>query len=408
METVGRLNFKEMTLTHYRDVLRKRMNRSIKIKCFICCSFLLFIGQDAFSQTEDLHGQASAWMSANHDSSPGAVGGLRYIPDLLLEKKLGDQLDMNMELSLNAFATARYLKNESSSYDEEVKPYRGWVRLSTDKFEVRFGLQKINFGSAMFFRPLMWFDRVDPRDPLQLTDGVYALLARYTFLNNANFWAWGLYGNDDTKGWELAPTEKKASEYGGRVQSPLWTGEIGITYHHRRADLSSLIPLPKDAGSFVAPEDRLGLDGKWDIGIGVWFESALIRQENDFLRAQYQRLWTVGADYTFAAGNGLYAATEYFQTDNPNEPLASAQANGFSALSLNYPIGIVDQVSAIFYRDWKNQQWYRLMTWQRTYDNWSFYLMGFWDPKNILLYSNQTGANPFAGTGVQVMVVFNH
>ncbi len=369
---------------------------------------LLCMCATARSQSEELHGQASVWMGANHDSVPGAAGGLRYIPDLLLEQKLGDHLNANMELSLNAFVTARYQKNESASYDEEIKPYRGWVRLSTDKFEARLGLQKINFGSAVFFRPLMWFDRVDPRDPLQLTDGVYALLARYTFLNNANFWAWGLYRNDDPKGWELSPTEKKSSEYGGRVQSPMWTGEIGVTYHHRRADLSSLIPLRTDTSSFIAPEDRLGLDGKWDIGIGVWFESALIHQENNFLHARYQRLWTVGADYTFATGNGLYAATEYFRSDNPAEPFASAQGTGFSALSLNYPIGIVDQVSAIFYRDWKDQEWYRLVTWQRTYDNWSFYLMGFWDPKNIQLYSNQTGANPFAGTGIQVMVVFNH
>jgi hypothetical protein len=378
------------------------------IKCFICCVLLLCIGESALSQTEELHGQASGWISANHDTSPGSVGGLRYIPDLLLENKISDQLDANVELSLNTFATARYAKNEPASYDEEIKPYRGWFRLSTNKFEIRVGLQKINFGSAMIFRPLMWFDRVDPRDPLQLTDGVYAMLARYTFLNNANIWLWGLYGNDDTKGWELTPTEKKTSEYGGRVQSPLWTGEIGVTYHHRRADLSSLIPMPMDTSSFIAPEDRLGLDGKWDVGIGLWFESVLIRQESDFLQMRYQRQWTVGADYTFAVGNGLYAATEYFRSDNPREPFASSEGRGFSALSLNYPIGVVDQVSAMFYRDWNNHEWYRLMTWQRTYDNWSFYLIGFWDPKNIQLYSNQTGENPFAGTGLQIMVVFNH
>jgi hypothetical protein len=378
------------------------------IKCFICCVLLLCIGESALSQTEELHGQASGWISANHDTSPGSVGGLRYIPDLLLENKISDQLDANVELSLNTFATARYAKNEPASYDEEIKPYRGWFRLSTNKFEIRVGLQKINFGSAMIFRPLMWFDRVDPRDPLQLTDGVYAMLARYTFLNNANIWLWGLYGNDDTKGWELTPTEKKTSEYGGRVQSPLWTGEIGVTYHHRRADLSSLIPMPMDTSSFIAPEDRLGLDGKWDVGIGVWFESVLIRQESDLLLMRYQRQWTVGADYTFAVGNGLYAATEYFRSDNPREPFASSEGRGFSALSLNYPIGVVDQVSAMFYRDWNNHEWYRLMTWQRTYDNWSFYLIGFWDPKNIQLYSNQTGENPFAGTGLQIMVVFNH
>ncbi len=183
----------------------------------MCCVLLLFACQSALSQTEEFHGQASGWVNTNNDSVAGSVGGLRYIPDILLEKKLSDQLDANVDISLNTFATAQYAKNESPSYEEEIKPYRGWARLSTEKFEVRVGLQKINFGSAMIFRPLMWFDRVDPRDPLQLTDGVYAMLARYTLLNNANIWLWGLYGNNDTKGWELSPTEKKTSEYGGRV-----------------------------------------------------------------------------------------------------------------------------------------------------------------------------------------------
>ncbi len=370
--------------------------------------FFFCVVKTALSQSEDFHGQASGWVSANHDSSTGSQAGLRYIPDLLLEQKLGGQLDANMDLSLNTFTTAQYAERESPAYDEKIKPYRGWIRLSTDKFEVRVGLQKINFGSAMIFRPLMWFDRVDPRDPLQLTDGVYAMLLKYSFLNNANVWIWGLYGNNDTKGWELAPTEKKTSEFGGRVQSPLWSGEIGVTYHHRRADLSPLIPIQKDTSNLIAPEDRLGLDGKWDIGIGVWFESVIIRQENDVLQDKYQRLGTIGADYTFDVGNGLYAATEYFRSDNPREPFTSADGIGFSALSLNYPLGVVDQISAMLYRDWKNQEWYRLMTWQRTYDNWSFYLIGFWDPENILLYNNQTGTNPFAGTGCEIMVVFNH
>jgi hypothetical protein len=362
----------------------------------------------ALTQTEELHGQASGWIGANHEKSPGSQAGLRYIPDLMLEKKLSDSLDANLELSLNTFVTARYAKNESASYDGQVKPYRGWIRLSTDKFEARVGLQKINFGSAMLFRPLMWFDRIDPRDPLQLTDGVYAMLARYYFLNNANIWLWGLYDNNDTKGWELAPTEKKTLEYGGRTQLSLWTGEVAITYHHRRADLSSLIFMTGDTSSHIAPEDRLGLDGKWNIGIGAWFEAVLIRQENDLLRMRYQRQWTVGADYTFAVGNGLYVATEYFRSDNLSKPFASDDGTGFSALSLNYPVSIIDHVSAIIYRDWKNREWYRLITWQQTYDNWSFYILGFWNPENIQIYQNQAGANPFAGTGFQIMVVFNH
>jgi hypothetical protein len=364
--------------------------------------------QMTFSQTEDFHGQASGWIGANRVNTSGAQAGLRYIPDFLFENKLNDQFDANVELSLNTFGTSQFATNESPSYEARLKPYREWLRVSTDKFEIRLGLQKINFGSAMFFRPLMWFDRVDPRDPLQLTDGVYAVLARYYFQNNANVWLWGLYGNNDTKGWELSPTEKKTVEYGGRLQSSLWTGEIGLTYHHRRADLGSFAPALPLSTTLIAPEDRIGLDGKWDIGIGVWFESVLIRQKNDVLQMKYQRQWSIGADYTFSVGSGLYAATEYFRADNPHNPLSSANGTGFSALSLNYPVGVVDQVSAIVYRDWKNEQWYRLLTWQRTYDNWVFYFIGFWNPVNIQLYGNQSSTNAFGGSGLQVMVVFNH
>lgn len=372
------------------------------------CILLLYLAQTALSQTGELHGEASAWLTANPGTSPLVQTGLRYIPNLLVKKQLSDGFNADMELSLNSFATARLTTDEHPSYEWNAKPYRAWLRLSTDRFETRVGLQKINFGSALLFRPLMWFDRLDPRDPLQLTDGVYAVLARYYFPNSANLWLWGLYGNKDTKGWELAPTEKETVEYGGRAQSPLWTGEVGVTYHHRRADLTPLIVIHNDMSSLVAPEDRLGFDGKWDIGIGVWFEAVLIRQESDLLPAKYQRQWTVGADYTFPVGNGLYVATEYFRSEDPSEPFASATGTGFSALSLNYPVGLVDQVSAIIYRDWTNHEWYRLMTWQRTYDNWRFYLLGFWNPDNVQIYRSQPGANPLAGIGFQIMTIFNH
>lgn len=57
-------------------------------------------------------------------------------------------------------------------------------QLSGRVSELRLGLQKINFGSAQLFRPLMWFDKMDPRDPLQMTDGVWGALYRYYFRNN--------------------------------------------------------------------------------------------------------------------------------------------------------------------------------------------------------------------------------
>ncbi len=360
------------------------------------------------AQTWSLQGQASGWLASTPAHGPISQSGLRYIPELTIQQKLTDALDGEADLSLNSYALGRFADSQSPEYEGKIKPYRAWLRIASDVFEVRAGLQKISFGSATLFRPLMWFDRIDPRDPLQITDGVYGLLARYYFLNNANIWLWGLYGNNDLKGWEIAPTVKKHVEYGGRFQTPLGSGEAGFSYHHRDADITALTGLPLTAGTSSVPEDRFGIDGKWDIGIGAWFEGVLIHEQTEIPGLKYQRQWTLGADYTFDVGNGLTALTEYFRSENPSTPFASANGLGFSALSLTYPVGILDRFSAIVYRDWTNHEWYRLITWQRTYDNWIFYLLGFWNPERIQLYRTQEGANPFAGTGIQFMVVFNH
>jgi hypothetical protein len=355
-----------------------------------------------------LRGQASGWIITHPGKSLVSQTGLRYIPEWSMGGKLDSNLFADVDLSLSSYGVAGLVKNRRPDYSGKVKPYRAWMRFSTRQFELRTGLQKINFGSATLFRPLMWFDRVDPRDPLQLTDGVYALLGRYYFPNNANIWLWGLYGNDKTKGWEYTPSKKGSIEYGGRVQTPLGTGELGASYHHRLTDFNSLAGLAVAVNENRVPEDRFALDGKWDLGIGAWFEAVVIHEQTEISERQYQRQWTVGTDYTFDIGNGLSILTEYFRYENSDRLFTAANGLGFSGLSLNYPLGLLDRLSCILYRDWTNQEWYRLLTWQRSYDNWIIYLLGFWNPANIKLYQNQGGSNPFTGTGFQLLIVFNH
>lgn len=382
--------------------MRKRITH-IGSFILLCCGQTAALGQ-----TFSLQGQASGWITSNPDKSPVSQIGLRYIPELTIEKKFNDDLTADGDLSLNAYTEVDFEKDLHPEYQEKIKPYRLWSRLSSNTFEVRIGLQKMSFGTATLFRPLMWFDKIDPRDPLQLTDGVYALLARYYFRGNANIWFWALYGNDETKGWEIAPTEKKTVEYGGRVQMPLWSGEVGFSFHHRGADLREMTGVAIAAGRSSAPENRFALDGKWDIGIGVWLEAVLIHTDTEIPGLKYQRQWTLGADYTFDIGNGLTLLSEYFRSENPAEAFGSGSGIGLSAWSLNYPVGLIDRISGIVYRDWTNHEWYRLATWQRTYDNWIFYLVGFWNPKDIQLYPNRGSSSSFAGTGIQLMVVFNH
>ena len=90
-------------------------------------------------------------------------------------KFICEKYSINSEISLNSFGSGMIHAFDDIDTDGTLKPYRMWLRLSTSQLEIRAGLQKINFGSAALLRPLMWFDRIDPRDPLQLTDGVYGL-----------------------------------------------------------------------------------------------------------------------------------------------------------------------------------------------------------------------------------------
>lgn len=371
------------------------------------CLILVSLNSSS-AQTLDLKGLLSGWVAVNTENMAEPQFGLYYIPEFLINTSLSQNYALDFDLSLNANGTARLQSQEGIQTRGELKLYRMWGRFSSSRFEARLGLQKMNFGSASLLRPLMWFDRIDPRDPLQLTDGVYGLLMRYYFLNNANIWIWGLYGNTDTKGWEFLSTKPRSVEFGGRFQHPVGNGEIALTYHHRQIDPEQSLPGLDLADVSSIPENRLALDGKWDIGIGIWFEGAFTHQDNNQLTFPWQRAVTVGFDYTFGLGHGLNLIGEYFVYTSSQEVLGSGDCLKFSALSLNYPLSMLDNLSCIFYYDWENENLYSFLNWRRTYDQWIINVIGFWNPELFQVYQNLTENTMFAGKGIQIMVIFNH
>lgn len=376
-------------------------------KIFISINMVIGILQPNISaQDFDLQGQLSGWAVTNPEKATQL--GLRYIPDLMIGSYWGDYT-LDSEISLNIYGTVQFQHDQDTTHTyDEFETYRIWMRFATSQFELRAGLQKINFGSAMLLRALMWFDSIDPRDPLQLTEGVWGVLGRYFFLNNVNIWFWILYGNDQIRGWELFVSDKNRPEFGGRLQIPLLTGEIALSYHHRRID-PHINPVGNDiSGGSTLPENRIGLDGKWDIEVGIWAEAVLIHRELDLEIYNYQRQTNLGVDYTFEWGNGLYAIAEYFTLSFAEKAFERGEDVSLTAFSLDYPLGLLDDLTAIVYYDWDNQNWYRFIRWQRTYNNWSFYLMGFWNPDQYQLFPGATHNNLYAGKGIQLLVVFNH
>jgi hypothetical protein len=353
-----------------------------------------------------VHGQLSGWMLYNTGNDLHSYLGGRYIPQLNYSTELKEQHKIDFEASVNMNGNAGFNPFDTIRFSGQLKPYRFWARYSSQQFEIRAGLQKINFGSASLLRPLMWFDQVDPRDPLKLTDGVWGILARYYFLNNANIWLWGLYGNNNPRGWEWAGTNSRFPEAGGRIQIPVPAGEAALTYHHRVAETRSMGELVPSFSKI--PEDRLGFDIKLDLIAGIWLEGTWVHKDKDLGILTNQEILNIGADYTFGAGNGLYVIFEQLIASNDKKPFEFENTTSFSLLSVSYPLSLFDNISGIVYYDWKNSNSYNFLNWQRQFNNVTLYFIGYWNPDRYNIPTQGEGQNLFAGKGIQLMLVWNH
>lgn len=379
-----------------------------RLQTIILLIFVLINAESEINAQDSIQfkGQASAWININGGNKLPVYTGLRYIPQLNSAIQLKNDHKIDFEISANINGSAGFNPFDSLKASGQIKPYRAWVRYSSRQFELRAGLQKLNFGSASLLRPLMWFDQIDPRDPLKLTDGVWGLLGRYYFLNNANIWLWGLYGNTKPRGWEPFGTNKRYPEAGGRIQLPVPTGEAAITYNYRIADARNLYGQIPDYSE--VSENKLGFDIKLDMVVGLWFEGSWTNKNKDLGLFTNQEILNLGTDYTFKVGNGLYLIFEQLLASNDKTAFRFENNTTFSLMSVSYPIGLFDNISGIVYFDWKNKKSYNFLNWQKQFDNITLYFMGYWNPEDYNIPAQGLGQNLFAGKGVQVMLVFNH
>jgi len=335
------------------------------------------------------------------------LGG-RYIPRLSYGFKLDSATTahgIDFEASANFSGSVSSNSFEAFRFRSTISPYRLWARYTRRQFEFRIGLQKIDFGSATLLRPLQWFNEIDPRDPLQLTNGVYSALARYYFLNNANVWLWGLYGNEKTRGFDAVPTNKRIPEYGGRVQLPNERGEIALSYHHRTTSTQQLAGI-ESIGRL--PENRVGLDGKWDWGIGFWFEGTYIHKAQNIGPLTNQALLNVGADYTFGIGSGLNVVVENLVLNYSEKNLKLRTPTDITALNVSYPLGLFDNLSSVVSYNWTAGDATVFVNFQHQFPKITAYVMTFYNPENQLGIRQNELVNTFAGPGLRLMLVYNH
>ena len=361
----------------------------------VCISINFLFAQN---KTFNFYGKVSELVGGSLGNSSYLFSS-RYLPSLETNIYNKSNKFVDLELTGNLY----YQMDFDTTSNSDIDFYRLWSRYSTTQFEARLGLQKINFGPAFLFRPLMWFSSNNPQDPLGLSKGVWGLRLRYYFLNNANIWAWCLYGNNDLKGMEIFPTKDNSIEYGGRIQLPILNGELGISYHNRHYETDYIFLLPEE---YNYNENRFALDGKWDVEIGLWFEAEAIHYEEHF--SQWQQMLTIGSDYTISLGNGLHILGEYFFVNMAEGFFEIDNTHDFAGFTIDYPIGLFDVVNGFIYCDLESLELYNYLSWQKTYNNFSINLSYSWMTSNDFQSINNNQSMFLLDDFVKLMIIYNY
>ena len=319
------------------------------------------------------------------DDTSFVAARLLLQPEASLEYDVTDELELAAELSLQG----RLDSDFETDPEARLELYRLWGRVNYAGFELRAGLQQLNFGVARVLRPLQWFDQIDPQDKFQLTSGVQALLLRKYFPNNVGIWAWGILAEDGI-GTDEIDAVSDDPEYGARLELPGKVVDTGLSFHFR--DFKKRLFLTEFR------ELRLGLDLRYDGPIGAWLEACAssYKQAGIDLPSSGSAL-SLGADYTLGIGNGLYLMQEIYWRDYV-EHLNNYRTSSFKLASMaSYPLGILDNLQFLhLYDDYHKQRQFSL-SWQRNYD----YLS--WE---LRLNLNQHEYNPTA-YGIMARLSYN-
>lgn len=366
---------------------------------FVCCGNALLASMPGDSM--QFSGQASAWGRYIPNGDYPASCGSRYIPlcNYSLNWHSGFHIDAEAAPDLTLYWQSAN-NGWKTSYRADV--YRAWIRASGKRYELRAGVQKIEFGPAQMLRPMLWFADIQYTDPLQMARGVSGTLGRYYCKDNSSLWIWMLRGSTGIRSGDSSPTQAGTTELGGRLQKSIPVGELGISTHHRKIWLDA----PAHPDGTAAAENRVGLDGRFDGAAGYWFESVWIRQSGDTVRSR--EMLTIGCDYTIAAGNGIGIMAEHLVAAGGTGTFATAAAANVSGVSAQYPIGISDKLSSMAMISWKGQMEYYYMAWNHRFRLMELFISVFYlDGSNLAEHSTRQPAAD-EGFGGQIMLVYHH
>ena len=332
-----------------------------------------------------------------------SLSGITYIPEIALSKAIGKQHYLKFSGAVDLSENIIFENGQSPTYKFQSNLYRLWARYTYQGMEVRLGLQKINFGSAKVLRPLQWFDDIDPTDPFKFTSGVYGILGKYYFSDNSNIWVWSLIENKTKNQFDILQTDPKKPEYGTRIQYQMHKGEIALTVDRKYT-------IYKEGGlNQKYGEKRFGIDGKWDLGIGLWLEATSIIQDKNSNMIPNQTLMTIGIDYTFPLGGGLNIAFENLYYSTGKQVINTFKTYNIGSLQTSLPINIASNISSIINHSWENASTSIFLGYEYQFNAITTHFQYFYIPDNgINKEQIIQETTPRYGHGFQFIISYNH
>ncbi|MFZ2286497.1 MAG: hypothetical protein WAV93_05875 [Bacteroidales bacterium] len=121
----------------------KRTSFSIQLFLLALMAATSLAAQDSLL----FRGQVSGYTHLNSVNAIPWWSGGRYIPRMNYRHTFDGGKLLDTELSANLFGNIGLDPFRDTVANGHIKPCRLWVRYSGEQFELRAGLQKINFGS---------------------------------------------------------------------------------------------------------------------------------------------------------------------------------------------------------------------------------------------------------------------
>ncbi len=118
---------------------------------------------------------------------------------------------------------------------------------------------------------------------------------------------------------------------------------------------------------------------------------------------------TLGADYTFAVGNGMYVMGEHLLRNSGAKPFDNVFRYQTSGVSVSYPVTWLDNLSYYGFYNWDVELSYHYLSWRRTLNNWVLNLAVFGSSEGQNTGAHNQNFGEFGGDlGIQFMIIFNH